>query len=364
MTVMSRDDDPIPESTMTSPLATQPVTLAVRQLAAGHLEAAAAACRRLKDPADTEALHDFRVALRRLRSLTRAYKPYIRDCLPKKLRRRVKDLAAGTGIARDTEVQLAWLNDQRGQARSHERPGYMWIIRRLEARLDEEYQDIRENLPGRFERLHERIATRLALDYDDSSPSLGEVAADLLLETGEEFRAHLELVHGQADEDEIHQARITAKRLRYLLEPLAPELDNGQDLVRELKALQDIMGEIHDTQVLGAELSQAAEEAGAARMKRLIDLSLRLPHDDPQVEAARRSDERPGLVSLARDLQEREQDLINRLLGRMGEGDLTRFLQHLQVAAEQLRRLVAPEPESDAEADADAPPNPETYPGD
>jgi len=347
---------------MTASLATLPVTRAVRQQAIGHLEAAASACRRLEDPADTEALHDFRVSLRRLRSLTRAYKPYICDCLPKKLRRRVKDMASATGLARDTEVQLEWLNQQRGQARPHERAGYLWIIRRLEARLEEEYQDLREHLPVRFERLRERLATRLGLAYDDSSPPMGEVTADLLLEAGEEFRAHLEQVHGQADEDEIHQARITAKRLRYLLEPLVPELDGGKALVLELKGLQQIMGEIHDTQVLGAELSQAAEEAGAARMKSLIDLSLRLPHDDPQVEAARRSDERPGLVSLARDLQEREQDMISRLLGHIGAGDVTRFLEHLQKTADALRRLSAPVPEADDEAqslsDADA------YPGD
>ena len=347
---------------MTSPLATQPATRAVRQLASGHLEDAAAACRRLMDPADTEALHDFRVSLRRLRSLTRAYKPFICDCLPKKLRRRIKDMASTTGLARDTEVQLEWLNQQRGQARSHERAGYLWIIRRLEARLAEEYQDLREHLPVRFERLHERLATRLGLDYDDSSPPMGEITAELLLDAGDELRAHLDEVHGQADEDEIHQARITAKRLRYLLEPLAPELEAGRDLVSELKGLQQIMGEIHDTQVLGAELLQAAEEAGAARMKSLIDLSLRLPHDDPQVEAARRSDERPGLVSLARDLQEREQDMISRLLGHIGEGDVSRFLEHLQKAADELRRLAMPASEVDDEADS--PPDAENYPGD
>jgi CHAD domain-containing protein len=334
---------------MTVTLSATPVTRAVRQLASAYLEDATSACARLRNPDDAEALHDFRVALRRLRSLARSYKPFITDCLPKKLRRRIKDLASGTGLARDTEVQLQWLYAQRGQARSHERPGYQWIIRRLEARLEEEYREIREQLPGRFERLRERLVTRLGLPYDDSSPPMGEVTADLMLEAGDELRAYLDWVHGQADEDEIHQARITAKRLRYLLEPLVPELEGGKALVKELKALQEILGEIHDTQVMASELSQTAEEAGAELMKKLVDLSLRLPHDDPRVEEARRSDVRPGLVSLARDLREREQDLITRLLGRVGEGDVTRFLEHLQAAAEGLRRLAAPEPVSGPE---------------
>lgn len=334
-------------SALHEPRSTTPAARAVRQLARGYLEDAAGACARVGDPKDAEALHDFRVALRRLRGLIRAYRPYLDECLPKKLRRRIRDMAAGTGLARDTEVQLAWLEAQRGQGRDHERAGYQWMIRRLEARLTEEYRDIRTRLPGRFARLHERLMVRLGLALDDSSPPFGEVAADLMLEAADAFRTHLEQVHGQADEGEIHRARIAAKRLRYLLEPLAPELDSGKALVKELKGLQDVMGEIHDTQLMASELSQAAEEAGAERMRRLIELSLHLPHDDPQMEAARREDERPGLLSLARDLQEREQDLVARLLARMDEGDLIRFMEHLRLAAEELRRLAHTEPENE-----------------
>jgi CHAD domain-containing protein len=333
---------PSHEPNASNGLAPLPVTRAVRQIAAVYLDEAAGACARLADPQDRESLHDFRVSLRRLRSLFRAYKPCIRDCIPGKLRRRIKDMASGTGLARDTEVQLAWLIKQREEARPHERAGYLWIIRRLETRLDEEYDDIRANLPKRFARLQKRLATRLGLGYDDSSPPMGRVAADLLLETAEAFRAHVAQVHGQADEDEIHQARITGKRLRYLLEPLAPEVEGGKALVKELKALQDILGEIHDTQVMASELAQAAEEAGAERMRRLIQLSLHLSHDDPQLEAARREDERPGLLSLARELQEREQDLVLRLLGHIGAGDVDRLLEHLQSAAERVRELAEP----------------------
>ena len=67
----------------------QPVGQAVCRIALTHLDAARAAHERLKDASDTEALHDFRVALRRLRSVLRAYRPWLKN-IPRKLRRRLR----------------------------------------------------------------------------------------------------------------------------------------------------------------------------------------------------------------------------------------------------------------------------------
>ena len=171
---------------MSPPEVNLPVTLAVRELISVHLDSAAEACRRLKDPHDAEALHDFRVALRRLRSLARAYKPFLHEYLPVKLRRRVKSLAAGTGVARDREVQIAWINDRIGQVGPHERVGYQWVIGRLATQLDAEYEAIRKHLPQRFKRLRKRIDEHLVQSDDGNSPAYGVVAAGLLMTTGED----------------------------------------------------------------------------------------------------------------------------------------------------------------------------------
>src|SRR3970040_32067 len=63
----------------------QPVEQAVCRIALTHLDAARAAHERLKGASDTDALHDFRVALRRLRSVLRAYRPWLKN-IPRKLR--------------------------------------------------------------------------------------------------------------------------------------------------------------------------------------------------------------------------------------------------------------------------------------
>ncbi|EHQ53351.1 hypothetical protein ECTPHS_11747 [Ectothiorhodospira sp. PHS-1] len=326
---------------MKESLATQPAARVVRDLARNYLDQAAQAAHRLSDPQDTEALHDFRVALRRLRSLLAAHKTFVKTWLPKKLRRRVKELAAGTGLARDTEVQIAWMKQQHGQVKSHQRPGYQWMMARLELRLREEYQDLHDALPDAFRRLNKRIQGRLDLIRDDDSPPFGTVTAARLLESAEDFRHQLQRVvgdDGEADEA-VHQARIAGKRLRYLLEPVAAELEGGKELVRELKDMQNLMGEIHDIQVFSQELGQASEEAGAERLRRLIDLSLTLSPDHPDVEAARRQDERAGLMSLARDLHDRHEHLMSRLRAKLTEGEGARFLEHLAAGVARLQQV-------------------------
>lgn len=324
-----------------------PAGRVARDLVRGYLADACAARRRLEDPADLEALHDFRVALRRLRSTERAYRGQLEAAMGKKLRKRIKAVAAATGPARDTEVQLAWLEAQRDLVKSHERPGFQWLYGRLRERLRDEYDDIRAHLVRDFDRLAKRLEERLALPHAEDAEPWGRVAGALLREATGALADHLCRVHGEGDEAQVHQARIAGKRIRYLIEPLREHLPELRPAVKALKGLQDLMGEIHDIQVFSAELAEAAEEAGARRFRHLIDLSLAHGPDDPSLEGARRRDERAGLMTLARELHERRQDLFSRLLGIIGAGDAQALIGRLEAAADALQARCSPESEPD-----------------
>jgi CHAD domain-containing protein len=316
-----------------------------RRLALSFLDQAAAAYPRLDDPSDTEALHDFRVGLRRLRSCLRAYQEILAGSLTKKLARRLRRLAAATGPGRDTEVQIEWLRD-RGKhlARGH-RAGLAWQLGRLDERMRAAYKELTGHLGARFPALEKELRERLStyrtevhLGTDGPHPphpTLGDATAAILRRQVADLEDHLADVHHAGDEKEAHRARISAKRLRYLLEPLAEadELPGAAPLVKRLKAFQDLLGNLHDTHVLEAELAGAVEAAAAERSRRLLDLALQEAPDESLLRAARRRALEPGLLALARQNRERRDALFAELEKDWLGGQAEEFLDKVKALA-------------------------------
>jgi CHAD domain-containing protein len=318
-----------------------------RRLALGYLDQAAAALPRLADAGDSEALHDLRVALRRLRSCLKSYEPQLGASVPRQLARRLERLARATGPGRDAEVQIEWLRKQRSdRLRGHHRHGKTWLERRLEARVEEAYGKLRARVGRDFARVERGLRLRLTVyraevRLDDSQPPLfAAAAADVLRQHAGKLGRRLGRVRDAGDVESAHAARIGAKRLRYLADPLAQllaarnrEARPGQ-LVQRLKGLQDLLGELHDAHVMEAELEQAVVSAAAERARRLLDLTLQTDgQPDPgRLQAERRRTPEPGLLALARLNHERRDRLFDEFARRwQGEG-----AEQLLAAAEQL----------------------------
>lgn len=326
----------------------RPVGQVARLLMRKRLAVAESLAGDLDDP---EAVHEFRVAMRRARSIENAYRPYLTDVVTRKLRRRLKAVVDATGAARDTEVQLARLAQRRADPKPHHRPGFEWLQQRLEQRLETEYSELRETLAERFRLVHKPLRARLKAKREDPRHSFAEITAGLLLEASGEFAAHCRNILADTSEEPLHIARISGKRLRYLLEPLVVALPDAVARVRQLKVLQELLGEIHDLQVFGLELAEASEEAGAARMRKLIELSLTQPIGAPELEQARQQDERAGLMSLARELQTRQADLVAHLRARLHAGDAEELVDGVRLLARECARAgMTMEPEQDPPA--------------
>src|SRR5204862_177143 len=121
------------------------------------LDEAREGCGRLATLDDAEALHDFRVALRRLRSVLRSFRSELGDAVPKKLQRQLRDVTRATGAARDAEVQLGWVRSHRAELGRRLPPGLPWLLARLAQQQDEAYADIRRTVPGEFRQLARRL---------------------------------------------------------------------------------------------------------------------------------------------------------------------------------------------------------------
>jgi CHAD domain-containing protein len=289
-------------------LVARPAVESARLVALAYLERSRAARARLTDPKDAEALHDFRVALRRLRSTLRAYQDQLRGSVSRKLRDRIRDLARATNRGRDGEVQLAWLRPLASELAPVERVGLRWLMERIERTQGE---DGFAEMPRAFDKLDRQLQKKLAVyrqsvaaDGAAPAPAFGLVARDVLRAHAQRLDELLGKIHVPDDHATIHRARIAAKRLRYVLEPIETTLPAGAGLVSELKSLQNVLGDLCDTRVLERTLLQAVEESGAEWARGRFETALADGASGPRLRAGRRKETR-GLLAIARRLQQR-----------------------------------------------------------
>ncbi len=272
-----------------------------RRLCFGLGDEASSALSRMDDPQDTEALHDFRVALRRLRSVMRAYHSELADSRVKKHRKRVSRLASSTNVARDTEVQIAWLEGELHELDDSAVKGASELLATLRARLESKTPP--DGLRREFRALRrDLVKSFLTIRIDEGAPltNFARATADRVRDHAAVLRTSLSDAHFALDTELFHQARIEAKRLRYLLEPLSAAVPEVRPLVKRMKSLQDVLGEIQDTRVLTELISRALESQAIEQAHRLRDIALR---DEDIPESYNPSDS--GLVELLRRQRER-----------------------------------------------------------
>src|SRR5688572_20639459 len=124
----------------------------------------------MRDPGDRTALHNFRVAIRRLRSLLDAYRPWIGRAGGKKSRRRLRALTRMTGLSRDAEVQIEWLEKQRRDRKLGDHTGVDWLLRQVRARKRNNDRTARNQLGEDFDALAKSLRKRLGA-VEDAEPS-------------------------------------------------------------------------------------------------------------------------------------------------------------------------------------------------
>lgn len=272
-------------------LAQLPLPQALALLAKGYADEALTAVRRLDDAADEEALHDTRVALRRLHSLMRAYRDPFSAAVPRKVRRKVRRLARSSNPARDAEVQQAWLLRQAHGLTPAQQEGYRWLLARLQPAALLELEEALQRGVRRLARALQPHLNALA-DMDGAAPLYAAACAAQAEPLAAEVLAALAAIGGPDDVGAAHEARILVKRLRYLLAPLRNDGPACEHAVAVLRLLQDLLGDLHDRHVLAETLRDGAAEAAAAHAHALFDSA-------PQQAAAWRAPQMPGLLALA-----------------------------------------------------------------
>jgi CHAD domain-containing protein/CYTH domain-containing protein len=312
----------------------------IRSIALAMVADAERELHRLSTAPDDEALHDFRVAVRRLRSWLRAHRETIGRSAPRSALRELRRVARQTNGRRDAEVFHAWLSGALPTATRRDRPGLQWLLAAVgdDIRAGAAQEgDVTADFTSAAESLRERLPLFTVTHHlDDGAREVPFAAAHAAV-----VRAHastlerrLERVHGDEDVTTIHRARIAGKRLRYILEPVAPHLEGGAAVITLLKGMQDALGALNDIHVWRADLRKRFEHASAEEARRLAEFSV----DDPAPRARRRRDLRPGLMAVAdrliADLQARQHEWMSGWSLSLRE-DFFGAVEHLAVALEQ-----------------------------
>lgn len=294
------------DGTAVRELLAQPVAQAARVVALRLLETADAQRRRLGEAGDAEALHDFRVALRRLRSWLRAYRTSLRDSVSGKHRRALREVARATNAGRDAEVHVEWLRGRAEFFSRRRRHGTEWLIGRLEARGLAATKALGDEVGRSFVPLRRKLARRLesyARRVDEVSTEVTFAAATAMLvrEHAEALREKIASVRGPGDQEAAHEARIAAKHLRYLMEPVASEAPGAEALLSRLEGLQDVLGALHDAHVFGDEVAAAVAASASDHARQP---SRRLVPRLRSLWRAEADPAKPGLQAVAQTLHQ------------------------------------------------------------
>jgi CHAD domain-containing protein len=226
----------------------------------------------LRSSPDPDTVHDLRVAIRRCRSLAAVMEEVDPDPAWPEMRRVARKLFRGLGALRDTQVMQEWikkLGSETDPLRVH-----------LLASLEPEENQLAEAALRVAEKFDEKEWAHLERGLKQRArlvPVGGLAAECLALERYEEAKE----LHNRAlrtDKSKPwHALRIGLKRFRYTVESLLP--DHYTVWGDQLKRVQDLLGDIHDLDVLTELLGDAKAPETADSTKAWLEKVARERHD-------------------------------------------------------------------------------------
>lgn len=220
----------------------------------------------LRDDLDSEFLHDFRVAVRRARSVLGEATNLFDATEIGRLKADLKWLGQATGPTRDLDVFLldtAAFSDELPRERRDDLKAFTAY---LEQRQREAHQALVSDLDtDRYAGLVETWTRFLdappVADPDGSRPA-PEVAAERIVAAHRRLIKRGRRIGADSEPERLHDLRKDAKRLRYLLECFGSlfRSDEITPIVKQLKGVQDVLGTFQDGQVQSSQLGAFAQD--------------------------------------------------------------------------------------------------------
>ena len=200
---------------------------------------------------DDRGVHQARVATRRLREAVPVLTTGLKGSKGKKAAKKLRNLTRAMGTVRELDVTLS-LIDELAASDDLSRVA----LQDVRLHVDAERTRRREAMLTRLgdvnlDKLNRRLASVSDAVAQSDSQAWRQALAGRLVKRAKRLAVRIDEAGQLYAPEQLHQVRIAVKQLRYGLELAADSgIKTAAALVRELKRSQEVLGRLHDLQVL------------------------------------------------------------------------------------------------------------------
>jgi CHAD domain-containing protein len=272
---------------------------------------------------DTEFLHDYRVALRKIRAVLSQVREVYPPAVTRRLRESFSLLMRKTNRLRDLDVYLLDHDALLALLPESLQPGLEIMFADFRRAAAAEQKSLARHLRSASYRRSIEALERVVAEPDELPASASSEKAIVALVSdriGQRYRkirrTHRDLSPSTPDA-EVHELRLDCKKLRYLLE-LFRELYDHNDLdrlIKSLKRLQDCLGDFNDYSVQQEALLAYLREKEAGPESASSDLAMAVG----------------GLIAVLSTKQKQKRDEVAAVLGPFCSKRIRAALDHMLV---------------------------------
>ena len=208
-----------------------------------------------RDGSDIEALHDMRVASRRLRAALRVFRPCFPDEYWMDVEDMIRSITQALGVVRDHDVFINYLHNYR---KANPKQNIKWLIKKEQDLRELEREQMLQALDSfagsdpesKISVLLESVSKTWADSNKLRKNQFGERAIAPVQKRIAAIMTFDEIIGNEEDNTGLHLMRIAAKKLRYTLEAFAPCFGPPfLDAINSVKSIQEYLGQLHDCDV-------------------------------------------------------------------------------------------------------------------
>lgn len=207
------------------------------------MERVVAEAEKAADGFKADPVHDLRTAMRRCRSIAEGLAAIDPEPAWRKMRKAAKPLFSALGDLRDVQVQMEWVE----KIGAKDDPVRARLLAHFQQRENELKEAAATALSG-FDLNQWSQWTGLLDERAHRLPPGDPVFQVMALERWRDARALQSTALRNRSKVALHELRIGIKKFRYTIENFLPE--HHERWIKNLKRVQDLLGEVHDLDVL------------------------------------------------------------------------------------------------------------------